>query len=45
MQHIEVPKLRVESELHLLGYATATAALDLSRVLPPTPQLMAAPDP
>ena len=32
LQHMEVPRLRVESELHLLAYATATAMWDLSRI-------------
>ena len=31
-QHMEVPRLGVESELHLLAYATATAKGDLSRI-------------
>ena len=32
LQHMEVPRLGVESELQLLAYATATAMQDLSRV-------------
>ena len=32
MQHMEVPRLVVESELQLLAYATATARQDLSRI-------------
>ena len=31
-QHMEVPRLGVESELQLLAYATATAMPDLSCV-------------
>ena len=30
LQHMEVPRLGVESELQLLAYATATAAPDMS---------------
>ena len=30
--HVEVPRLGVESELQRLGYTTATATQDLSRV-------------
>ena len=30
--HMEVPRLRVESELHLLPYTTATAMLDPSHI-------------
>ena len=30
LQHVEVPRLGVESELQLLAYATATATQDLS---------------
>ena len=46
LQHMEVPRLRVESELQLLVYATATAPPDPSRVCDlHTPQLMATPDP
>ena len=43
-QHMEVPRLGVESELHPLAYATATAMRNPSWVWPTT-QLMAAPDP
>ena len=32
LRHIEVPKLGVESELQLPGYATATATQNLSRI-------------
>ena len=32
MQHMEVPRLGVESELQLPAYATATATWDLSHV-------------
>ena len=32
MQQMEVPKLRVESELQLLAYTTATATPDLSHI-------------
>ena len=32
LQHMEVPKLGVESELQLQAYATATAKLDLSHI-------------
>ena len=32
LQHVEVPRLRVKSELQLLAYATATATSDLSCV-------------
>ena len=32
LRHMEVPRLGVESELHLPSYATATATRDLSRV-------------
>jgi len=31
-RHMEVPRLRVKSELHLLAYTTATATPNLSRV-------------
>ena len=31
LQHMEVPRLGVGSELQLLAYTTATATLDLSR--------------
>ena len=31
-QHMDVPRLGVESELHLLAYTTATATRDPSRV-------------
>ena len=32
MRHMEVPRLRVESELQLLAYTTATETQDLSLV-------------
>ena len=32
LQHIEVPRLGVESELQQLAYTTATAMLDLSHI-------------
>ena len=32
LQHMEVPRLEVESELQLLAYTTATARQDLSHV-------------
>ena len=32
MQHMEVPRLQVKSELQLSAYATVTAMLDLSRI-------------
>ena len=32
MGHMEVPRLRVESELQLPAYATATAVPDLSHI-------------
>ena len=32
MQHMEVPRLGIQSELQLLAYATATATSDPSRV-------------
>ena len=32
MQHIEVPGLRIKSELHPPAYTTATATLDLSHI-------------
>ena len=32
LRHMEVPRLRAESKLQLLAYATATAMPDLSRV-------------
>ena len=41
---MEVPRLGVELELHLLADATATAMQDQT-YMTPTPQLMAAPDP
>ena len=34
-QHMEVPRLGVESELQLLAYATATATPDPSRICDP----------
>ena len=44
--HMEVPRLRVKSELLLLTYTTATATQDLSHICRrSTPQLMAMPDP
>ena len=42
---VEVPRLGVESELQLPAYTTATATQDLNPRLPPTPQLLATPDP
>ena len=41
LQHMEVPRLGVESELQLLAYANARSELYLQ----PTLQLMATPDP
>ena len=38
-RHMEVPRLGVKSELHLLAYTTATAILDSEPHLQPTPQL------
>ena len=32
VQHMDVPRLEVESELQLLAYTTATASRDLSQV-------------
>ena len=32
LQHMEVPRLGVRSELQLPAYSTATAATDLSRI-------------
>ena len=32
MQHMDVPRLGVKSELQLLAYATATTMLDLSLI-------------
>ena len=32
LQHMEVPRLGVKSELQLLAYTTATAMWDLSRI-------------
>ena len=43
-QHMEVPRLGVESELQPPAYARATATQDLSRGLQPTPQLTAVPN-
>ena len=45
LQHMEVPGLRVKSEIQLPTYITATATLDLSLIFWPTPQLMAMLDP
>ena len=45
LQHMEVPRLGVESELQLLTYATATAMWDPSCICNLHPQLMAMPDP
>ena len=42
---MEVPRLGVESELQLPAYTTATATLDPSRHLQPTPQLAETPAP
>ena len=44
LQHMEVPRLGVESELQPPAYTGATATLDPSLSLQPTPQLMATPD-
>ena len=44
-QHMDVPRLGVDSELQLLAYTRATATQDLEPCLSPTPQLMATPDP
>ena len=44
LRHMEVPKLGVELELQLLGYAIAIVTPDLSR-LRLTPQLTAMLDP
>ena len=44
MQHMEVPRLGVESELQLPASTTATATPDLSRICD-LHQLMAALDP
>jgi len=35
MQHMEVPRLGVETELQLPAYTTATARLDLSHICNP----------
>ena len=44
--HMEVPRLRVESELQLLAYTTATAMPDLSHICDlHTPQLVVMSDP
>ena len=43
-QHMEVPRLGVESELQLPTYATAMAMQDLSHICD-LPQFMAMPDP
>ena len=32
LQHMEVPRLEIESELQLPAYTTATATLDLSHI-------------
>ena len=42
---MEVPRLGVELELQPPAYTTAIATPDLSARLPPTPWLMATPDP
>ena len=44
-QHMEVPRLPVESELQLLTYATAIATPNLSHICDPIPQLRATLDP
>ena len=45
LRHMEIPRLGVESELHLLAYATATVTQDLSQVCNLKPQLTAMLDP
>ena len=45
MQHMEVPRLGVKSELQLLAYTTATATLDPSRICDLCWSLRATPDP
>ena len=45
MQHMEIPRLGVESELQPLAYTTATATWDLRHVCDLTPQLTAMLDP
>ena len=45
LQHMEVPRLGVKSELQLLAYSTATATVESEPHLQPTPQLMATLDP
>ena len=46
LQHIEVPRLGVKSELQLLAYTTAIATCNLSHICNlPIPQLTATPDP
>ena len=45
LQHMEVPKLGVQSELKLLAYITAIAMQESKLRLQPTPQLLATPDP
>ena len=45
LQHMEVPRLGVESELQLPAYAIATATQDPSHVCNLLPQLMAMLDP
>ena len=45
LRHMEDSRLGFESEPQLLAYTTATATLDLSRLLQPTLQPAAMPDP
>ena len=45
LQHMEVPRLGVKSELQLLAYTTAIATPDPSGVCDLHPQLTAIPDP
>ena len=45
LQHMEVPRLGVESELQLQSYTIATATRDLSPISRPTLQLEATLDP
>ena len=45
LQHMEVPRLGLESELQLLAYAIAIATQDLSHIWDLQPQLTAPPDP
>ena len=45
LQHMEIPRLGIKSELQLLAYTTATAMPDPRQVCDLTPQLTAMPDP